>query len=100
MLFSLLKKEVGALGFALVNRTTTRKRKPSKVRGAGAKLLIGLLGVYVLGIFGFLFFMLSDSMCKPFVDAGLGLSTGNNLNTISWPVLFNCFKRSSRLFEP
>lgn len=72
MLFSLLKKEVGALGFALVNRTTTRKRKPSKVRGAGAKLLIGLLGVYVLGIFGFLFFMLSDSMCKPFVDAGLG----------------------------
>lgn len=72
MLFSLLKKEVGALGFALVNRTTTRKRKPSKVRGAGAKLLIGLLGVYVLGIFGFLFFMLSDSMCKPLVDAGLG----------------------------
>lgn len=72
MLFSLFKKDLGALGSSISNSSLSNNKKPSRLRSTGMKLLVAILLIYVVGIFGFMFYMLSDAICVPFVSAGIG----------------------------
>ena len=48
-----------------------KSSKNQKQRGTAFKILIGILAIYVILCFGFVFGMLFESLCVPLCDAGL-----------------------------
>ncbi|MCR5432467.1 MAG: hypothetical protein K6E95_07915 [Lachnospiraceae bacterium] len=70
MLGTLLKKELQGLGNSLSNSGRSSSGN-LRSRSVGMKLLIGVAGVYLVGIMGFLFYTLADTICEPFVLMGI-----------------------------
>lgn len=95
MFKTLLKVRIAAL-YSSVNQN--RKKKAG---GIGTKILMGVVILYLIGVFGILFGQMFHMMCEPFFTMGLGWLYFATAGIMSFflCVMFTIFLTKSQLFE-
>lgn len=96
MLKALIKKQALELMSFLFKST-----KSGKQRSKGSIILYSVLMIYVLAVFGFMFFSLSITLCSPLVSAGLDWLYFSlmALFATAFAVIFSVFATQSQLYE-
>lgn len=96
MLKALIKKELSGIFNQYFSRSSNKKG-----RGFGNKLLVAFLIIYLVGVFGFMFYQFMDSICLPLQQVGLSwlYFALAGLIATSLAIIGSVFMAQSMLFE-